>query len=81
MLKWAVRTVPVDEMTCAYAAEGGHLEMLQWAFVNGCPWDWTTCVVAAERGHLGCCGGRVRTDASGTLTRARERRGGHQEVL
>ena len=33
---------------CA-AAEGGHLEVLQWARANGCPWDeWTTCAYAAD---------------------------------
>ena len=25
--------------TCAYAAENGHLEVLQWARNNGCEWD------------------------------------------
>ena len=32
-----------DECTCAYAAEGGHLEVLKWARENGCPWDEYTC--------------------------------------
>ena len=26
-----------DEMTCAKAAEGGHLEVLKWAREHGCP--------------------------------------------
>ena len=39
-------------MTCAHAAAGGHLEVLQWARENGCPWDWKTCAWAAEGGHL-----------------------------
>jgi hypothetical protein len=25
--------------TCAYAALNGHLEVLKWARLNGCPWD------------------------------------------
>jgi hypothetical protein len=29
--------------TCSRAAEGGHLEVLQWARDNGCPWDAMTC--------------------------------------
>ena len=29
--------LPVDSGTCAYAAMGGHLEVLQWAHANGCP--------------------------------------------
>ena len=37
---------------CAYAAEGGHLEVLQWARAQGCPWDWRTCAWAARNGHL-----------------------------
>ena len=37
---------------CAYAALGGHLEVLQWARANGCPWDSYTCHCAAEIGHL-----------------------------
>ena len=31
-----------------YAAEGGHLEVLQWARANGCPWDADTCVAAVD---------------------------------
>ena len=38
--------------TCACAAEGGHLEVLQWARENDCPWDASTCENAAEGGHL-----------------------------
>jgi hypothetical protein len=26
-------------MTCHYAAEGGHREVLRWALAHGCPWD------------------------------------------
>ena len=29
---------PWNEATCAWAAEGGHLEVLKWARANGCPW-------------------------------------------
>jgi len=39
-------------LTCAYAAEGGHLEVLKWARENGCPWDKQTCAYAAKGGHL-----------------------------
>ena len=37
---------------CAYAAEGGHLEILQWARAQGCRWDERTCAWAARNGHL-----------------------------
>ena len=39
-------------MTSAYAAINKHLEVLQWARANGCPWDEETCAWAAENGHL-----------------------------
>ena len=38
--------------TCAFAAMGGNLEVLQWAHGNGCPWDEQTCYWAATGGHL-----------------------------
>ena len=37
---------------CTYAAACGHLEVLQWARANGCPWDEKTCSSAARGGHL-----------------------------
>ena len=43
---------PWDEETCADAAEGGYLEMLQWLRSNGCPWDERTSYLAAEFGRL-----------------------------
>lgn len=43
---------PWDEITCARAAEGGHLKVLQWLRENNCPWDTFTCAYAAVGGHL-----------------------------
>jgi hypothetical protein len=40
------------EETCAYAADKGHLEVLQWLRSEGCPWDERTCMFAATGGHL-----------------------------
>ena len=37
---------------CLWAADRGHLPVLQWARENGCPWDEKTCSYAAEEGHL-----------------------------
>jgi hypothetical protein len=37
---------------CALAAEGGHLEALQWARKHHCVWDGWTCYYAAQGGHL-----------------------------
>lgn len=31
-----------------WPAEGGHLEVLQWARANGCPWNRDLCVETAE---------------------------------
>ena len=40
---------PWKSMTCRYAAEGGHLEVLKYAHENGCPLGEYTCRSAAER--------------------------------
>ena len=32
-----------DEDTCSNAAEGGHLELLQWAWANDADSDTSTC--------------------------------------
>jgi hypothetical protein len=34
------------------AASGGHLDVLQWARANGCPWGKETCTYAAEAGQF-----------------------------
>ena len=36
------------------AKKYGHLECLQYAHENGCPWDEWTCSKAAENGHFEC---------------------------
>jgi hypothetical protein len=56
-----------NEETCERAAEGGHLEVLQWARANHCPWDEDDmCRYAGIGGNLevlrwvieqGCPGG------------------------
>ena len=74
------------------AAEGGHLEVLQWARANGAPWDEWTCAGAAEGGHLEvlqwarangapwdertCRRCRGRRPPGGATVGARERRSG-----
>jgi len=36
VLRWArEHDCPWDDGTCEFAAEGGHLEVLQWARANG----------------------------------------------
>lgn len=53
VLKWAVDNgCPWDEEVCAFAAAGGHLEVLQYCWASGCPWNEYTCKFAAEGGHL-----------------------------
>ncbi|QDZ24142.1 hypothetical protein HOP50_12g66800 [Chloropicon primus] len=43
-----------NEWTCANAAQGGHIEILQWLRSEGCPWDEQTCAAAAYKGQLHC---------------------------
>ena len=43
---------PYCASICAEAAKRGHLEMLQWARANGCPWHEGTCWQAALAGRL-----------------------------
>ena len=44
----------MDKRTCALAAEGGHLETLQWLRSQRCAWDEDTCTWAASYGRLKC---------------------------
>jgi hypothetical protein len=37
---------------CEKAAEGGHLQVLQWAVEQGCDMDQQVCSAAALYGHL-----------------------------
>ena len=43
---------PWGSNTCAAAAYGGNLEVLQWARANGCSWSKRTCLGAMEDGHV-----------------------------
>ena len=43
---------PWNEGTCASAAAGGNLYILDWLRGHGCPWDTNTCSMAASGGHL-----------------------------
>ena len=53
MLKWLREDRCLwGTWTCAYAAKGGHLEVLRWARENGCPWDEYARELAAEKGNV-----------------------------
>ena len=39
-------------MTCAKAAEFGHLDILKWARANGCRWTARTRAEAADLGYI-----------------------------
>ena len=53
MLLWARENgCPWNKATCAYAAKGGHLEMLKWAREKGCPWNEKTRQCAASKGYV-----------------------------
>jgi hypothetical protein len=43
---------PWDRKTCAWAAEGGHLEILKWLHKQGCPWNEDACAFAARGDEL-----------------------------
>ena len=45
---------PWDSEVCAWAAFGGHLEVLKWLRGQDppCPWDSDVCGWAARYGHL-----------------------------
>lgn len=38
----------LNKLTCRAAGEGGHLDAIEWATANGCPWNDTLLVAAAE---------------------------------
>ncbi len=91
-LQWARgEGYPSDVMTCAKAAEGGHLEVLKWAQSNlqsqWCPWNSKSQQIcanaAARRGHLEVLkwarSQGCPWDAKRTCASAAE--GGHLEVL
>ena len=42
----------MNSFTCWYAARKGHLDVLQWARANGCPWYENMCKEAVRGGHL-----------------------------
>jgi hypothetical protein len=42
----------VEPVEAGTAAEGGHLEGLQWVRQYDCPWDSHTCIFAARSGQL-----------------------------
>ena len=63
------------------AAKDGHLEVLQWARENGCPWDWKTCAFAASCGQLEVQWARANGCPWDGYTLIYARRGGHLELL
>ena len=48
--KYDSQTMP--SKMCQIAAGYGHLEVLKWAWENGCEWNERTCMHAAMNGHL-----------------------------
>ena len=54
MVKYCVANeCPIDERACAWAADGGHLEILKYLReVAKAPWDWRIAAWAAKNGHL-----------------------------
>ena len=55
---------PWSEEVCQAAAWGGHLDVLEWALEQGCPWDWRVVVEAAALGERSCVQEWARTRAA-----------------
>jgi hypothetical protein len=52
VIEWArTNGAPWDWRTCAFAALGGHLDIIRWAFARGAPLNEWTSVHAAGKGH------------------------------
>ena len=67
---------------CDDWARYGHLDCLQWARANGCPWDKWTCSYAAAGGHLEILQwARSQECPWNTLTCSYAAEGGHLELL
>lgn len=67
---------------CSAAAGAGHLDALQLARANGCPWSVGTCEIAARNGHLAVLEWAHVNECpwnAGTCAAAAE--GGHLAVL
>ena len=71
----SIYTKYLGAFVCSMAAEGGHLNVLQWLRESGCNWDSETTQCALERGNLeilkwatenGC---PIRSTASETASR------------
>jgi hypothetical protein len=43
-----------DEKTCAYAAQHGAVDCLQYAHDNGCPWNELTLYMSVSNGRIEC---------------------------
>ena len=54
MVKYCVANeCPMNERACAFAADGGHLEVLKYLHEEAkAPWEWCTATCADEKGHL-----------------------------
>jgi hypothetical protein len=50
LTRWA--NAPLDVWTCAFAAKGGHLEVLRYVTDQGVKMNDDVCAVAAHGGHL-----------------------------
>lgn len=50
-LEWS-NNYSLNKQYCAFAAQYGHLKVLQYLRLNACPWDEWTCSLAALNGNL-----------------------------
>ncbi len=87
LLKWVWTGLPAAQLNkdkiCETAALGGHLEVLQWAREEDCPWNERTCANAALGGHLEVLKWTLKKGCPWDLLLACERAagGGNLEML
>lgn len=43
--------IEVDSIMCCFAAENGHLHLIEWLYSKGCPLDKYVSISAASNGH------------------------------
>jgi hypothetical protein len=81
VLQWARDNgCPWTEWTCAYAAKGGHLEVLKWGAPTAVPGTSRHVRLRRAKAISRCCSGRGPTAVHGTSRRAAAE-GGHLDVL
>ena len=92
VVEWLFLYLDIDEdkevcmKMCEKAAEGGHMEILQWLHGVGCPSDVSTSTAAARHGNMQCLQWIVARSSSilhgfGARIMIAAAEGGHLDIL